>query len=438
MREIVSLHIGQCGCQLGNAAWELYCAEHAITCEGQAYEPPRECENIDSFFSVTGTGQYVPRSIYIDLEATVIDEVRVGRWRKLFHPDKMISGCEDAANNFARGYFTTGKMMLGRVMNELRRTMENCDMPQGVMFFRSLSGGTGAGMTASILDMMNDYRKIPKIEIPVYPSAALSTAAVEPYNSILGEHFSMEDIDFALLLDNEAMYELCDRYMAVNIVPYSRINRMASVVVSSLTAALRFRSLLCGDLTTIRTNIVPYPRIHFPLANFSPIESPERADHDNISTLEITRRVFEKENQLVKVDPTSGMFMACTLLYRGAVSPNHVYASLNVVKDLKGVAFVDWCPTGFKVGITIEPPTSRLESGLAQRCRNVVMLANNTAVSQAWQRMVHKYFILYSKRAFVHWYVGEGMEESEFNEALINLTSLVKDYDEIVADPAEE
>ncbi|VDL98675.1 unnamed protein product, partial [Schistocephalus solidus] len=211
MREIVSLHIGQCGCQLGNAAWELYCAEHAITCEGQAYEPPRECENIDSFFSVTGTGQYVPRSIYIDLEATnspllisdltTQDEVRVGRWRKLFHPDKMISGCEDAANNFARGYFTTGKMMLGRVMNELRRTMENCDMPQGVMFFRSLSGGTGAGMTASILDMMNDYRKIPKIEIPVYPSAALSTAAVEPYNSILGEHFSMEDIDFALLLD---------------------------------------------------------------------------------------------------------------------------------------------------------------------------------------------------------------------------------------------
>ncbi|VDN15160.1 unnamed protein product [Dibothriocephalus latus] len=371
-REIVSLHIGQCGCQLGNACWELYCAEHAITCEGQAFEQPREYE------------------------------VRVGRWRKLFHPDKMISGCEDAANNFARGYFTTGKMMLGRVMNELRRTMENCDMPQGVMFFRSLSGGTGAGMAASILDMMNDYRKVPKIEVPVYPSAALSTAAVEPYNSILGEHFSMEDIDFALLLDNEAM------------------------------------SILCGDLTTIRTNIVPYPRIHFPLANFSPIESPERIEHDTVSTLEITRRVFEKENQLIKVDPSSGMFMACTLLYRGAVSPNQVYSTLSVVKDLKGVTFVDWCPTGFKVGITLEPPSSRLESGLAASIRNVVMLANNTAVSQAWQRMVHKYFILYSKRAFVHWYVGEGMEESEFNEALVNLTSLVKDYDEIAADPSEE
>ncbi|BHF66285.1 hypothetical protein SprV_0200930100 [Sparganum proliferum] len=74
-REIVSLHIGQCGCQLGNAAWEMYCAEHAITCEGQAFEPPREGENVDVFFSFTGSGQYVPRSIYIDLEATVIGKL---------------------------------------------------------------------------------------------------------------------------------------------------------------------------------------------------------------------------------------------------------------------------------------------------------------------------------------------------------------------------
>jgi tubulin alpha len=33
----------------------------------------------------------------------VIDEVRTGSYRQLFHPEQLISGKEDAANNFARG-----------------------------------------------------------------------------------------------------------------------------------------------------------------------------------------------------------------------------------------------------------------------------------------------------------------------------------------------
>jgi tubulin alpha len=48
----------------------------------------------------------VPRAIFVDLEPTVIDEVRTGAYRQLFHPEQLISGKEDAANNFARGHYT--------------------------------------------------------------------------------------------------------------------------------------------------------------------------------------------------------------------------------------------------------------------------------------------------------------------------------------------
>lgn len=48
----------------------------------------------------------MPRAIFVDLEPTVIDEVRTGSYRQLFHPEQLISGKEDAANNFARGHYT--------------------------------------------------------------------------------------------------------------------------------------------------------------------------------------------------------------------------------------------------------------------------------------------------------------------------------------------
>ena len=54
-------------------------------------------DSYSTFFADTGNGKHVPRSVFVDLEPSVIDEVRTGTYRQLFHPEQLITGKEDAA-----------------------------------------------------------------------------------------------------------------------------------------------------------------------------------------------------------------------------------------------------------------------------------------------------------------------------------------------------
>jgi tubulin/FtsZ family protein len=132
MREVISIHIGQAGVQIGNACWELYCLEHGIQPDGQM--PSDKTigygdDAFNTFFSETGAGKHVPRAVFVDLEPTVVDEVRTGTYRQLFHPEQLITGKEDAANNYARGHYTIGKEIVDLVLDRIRKYVSNCCVP---------------------------------------------------------------------------------------------------------------------------------------------------------------------------------------------------------------------------------------------------------------------------------------------------------------------
>ncbi|XP_005049623.1 PREDICTED: tubulin alpha-5 chain-like [Ficedula albicollis] len=217
-RECISVHVGQAGVQMGNTCWELYCLEHGIQPDGQMPSDKTIGGGDDSFttfFCETGAGKHVPRAIFVDLEPTVIDEVRGGVYRQLFHPEQLITGKEDAANNYARGHYTIGKEIIDQVLDRIRKLADQCTGLQGFLVF--------------------------------------------PYNSILTTHTTLEHSDCAFMVDNEAIYDICRRNLDIERPTYTNLNRLISQIVSSITASLRFDGALNVDLTEFQTNLVPYP-----------------------------------------------------------------------------------------------------------------------------------------------------------------------------------
>ncbi|GMR47287.1 hypothetical protein PMAYCL1PPCAC_17482 [Pristionchus mayeri] len=430
MREVVSLHVGQAGVQIGNACWELYCLEHGIEPDGTKPDDPTlgvEDSSYNTFFSETPSGKHVPRAIFIDLEPTVVHEIRTGTYKNLFHPEQMITGKEDAANNYARGHYTIGKEVIDVCMDRLRRLTERCQSLQGFLIFHS-------GFVALLMERLSvDFGKKAKLEFCVYPSPQHSSSMVEPYNSLLTTHTTLEHSDCSFMMDNEAVYEIGTKNLGIKSPTYTNLNRLLAQVVSSITASLRFDGALNVDLTEFQTNLVPYPRIHFPLITYAPLISAEKAYHEQLSVPDITNACFEPGSQMVKCDPRNGKYMACCLLYRGDVVPKDINSAISTIKTKRAIQFVDWCPTGFKVGINYQPPTVVPGGDLAKLQRAVCMLSNTTAIAEAWARLDHKFDLI----AFVHWYVGEGMEEGEFSEAREDMAALEKDYEEVGVDSFE-
>ncbi len=76
---------------------------------------------------------------------SIVDEVRTGTYRQLFHPEQLITGKEDAANNYARGHYTIGKEIVDLVLDRIRKLADQCTGLQGFLLFHSFGGGTGSG-----------------------------------------------------------------------------------------------------------------------------------------------------------------------------------------------------------------------------------------------------------------------------------------------------
>ncbi|GAY41165.1 hypothetical protein CUMW_057330 [Citrus unshiu] len=213
MREILHIQGGQCGNQIGAKFWEVVCAEHGIDSTGRYNgDNDLQLERVNVYYNEASCGRFVPRAVLMDLEPGTMDSVRSGPYGQIFRPDNFVFGQSGAGNNWAKGHYTEGAELIDSVLDVVRKEAENCDCLQGFQVCHSLGGGTGSGMgTLLISKIREEYPDRMMLTFSVFPSPKVSDTVVEPYNATLSVHQLVENADECMVLDNEALYDICFR-----------------------------------------------------------------------------------------------------------------------------------------------------------------------------------------------------------------------------------
>jgi len=448
-REIIHLQVGQCGNQIGNSFWNAVAQEHNIDGNGQWQKPetendedgdgiPDEIENIGVYFRGNNndhkTAKFVPRAVLVDLEPGTMDVIKASATGQIFKPDNMVFGSNGAGNNWAKGHYTEGAELVEDVLDRVRQEIEQCDAPQGFQLFHSLGGGTGSGMgTLLLLKIRDAYPDRITTTYSVYPSPKVSDTVVEPYNAVLSSHQLLENSDETFIVDNEALYNINNNVLKNKQPTYAELNGLVAQVTCGITASLRFPGKLNGDLRKLGVNLVPFPRLHFFLISQAPLLSKDASVMTQLKTSELQAQVFSTRNFYANVKPEDGKYLAAAFMFRGNLSSAEVDENLAGLQTKQADAFVEWIPNNIKSSIINTPPKTS-----AMSC---TFVANTTALKGIFQRLATQFGAMYRRKAFLHWYKGEGMDEMEFQEADKNVRDLITEYqdkqDAELEDPEE-
>lgn len=422
----IVVSVGQAGNQIAASFWKTICQEHGIDpLTGQTAAGAEPRGNWSAFFSKLGGdttgGSYVPRTVMVDLEPSVIDNIRTSSG-SLFNPANLISRSEGAGGNFAVGYLGEGREILPEVMARIEAEVDRCDNVGGIIVLQSTGGGTGSGLGSLIIETIKErHPEFPVLSCAILPSPQVSSVVTEPYNTVFALNTLRRVADACLIFDNEALFQLAHRKWNIESPTVDDLNLLITEALAGLTASMRFSGFLTVEISLreLLTNLVPQPSLHFLMISFAPLTPPDRSKFEEMGIEDMIRSLFDNDSVFAACSPMEGRFLSTAVLYRGVMDDKPLAdAALASMREKLPLTY--WIPTAFKIGYVEQP-------GVAHR-KSMVLLANNTEVARVLDRICHNFDKLWTRKAFANWYLNEGMSDDQINALRASAQELIQSY----------
>ncbi|DBA00874.1 TPA: hypothetical protein N0F65_008517 [Lagenidium giganteum] len=198
---------------------------------------------------------------------------------------------------------------------------------------------------------------------------------------------------------------------------FGEMNNIVARLLTNLTSSMRFEGSLNVDLNEITTNLVPFPKLHFLLSSMSPMFATKDPRQQPRRLAQMFTDAFQRDHQLIRTNPRSGVYLACGLLLRGNVEVSDINANIRRLQS--DVRMIHWNQEGFKVGLCSVPPIGQPVS--------LLCLSNNCCIKETFERMRDRFRKLFVRKAHVHHYT-EFMEMEMLTEAQENIRYLIDEY----------
>jgi tubulin beta len=264
----------------------------------------------------------------------------------------------------------------------------------------------------------------------VFPSPKVSDTVVEPYNATLSVHQLVENADEVMVIDNEALYDICFRTLKLSNPSYGDLNHLVSVAMSGTTCCLRFPGQLNSDLRKLAVNLIPFPRLHFFMIGIAPLTSRGSAQYQALTVPELTQQMFDAKNMMCASDPRNGRYLTAAAMFRGKIPTKQVDDQMLSIQSKQAGYFVEWIPNNIKSSVCDIAPQGTTMAA--------TFIGNSTSIQEMFKRVSDQFTLMFRRKAFLHWYTGEGMDEMEFTEAESNMNDLVAEYQQYQEATAEE
>jgi tubulin beta len=156
------------------------------------------------------------------------------------------------------------------------------------------------------------------------------------------------------------------------------------------------------------------------MTGFAPLTARGSQQYRAVTVPELTQQMFDAKNMMAASDPRHGRYLTVAAVFRGKVSMKEVEEQMQNVQNKNSAYFVEWIPNNVLTAQCDIPPR-----GLKMA---VTFLGNSTAIQELFKRVSDQFTAMFKRKAFLHWYTQEGMDEMEFTEAESNMQDLVAEY----------
>jgi len=429
MKEIVNIHVGQCGNQMGYDFWEGVCQEHSIQPDNTCADPDMAQYN-NTYFEEIEYSRYIPRAVLVDLEPGVHNNILGSTYGKIFNPDHIYHDQSGAGNVFASGFYSAGSEIIEEVLEGIRKQAEKCDAMEGFQLTHSIGGGTGSGLGSLIIQQLkSEFPDKMLTAYSVVPSQSVSNVVLEPYNSVLALNHLIEECDSNIIIDNEALYNIAQHSLKQKDISFSFINKIIKRAMLETTSSLRFGGFNNAGVRKLCTNLCPFPRLHFLTTTLAPISNMKNKVYDIMGAKELTREVFDSRNALCNSELSKGKLLTGAVIYRGKVESSAAESALAALHQKNSSNFVEWIPDSLLSSVCHVPNSEYPMSA--------VMLGNTTSIQTIMKRIVDQYEPMFRRKAFMHHYIEQGLDWSEMQEAQLNVTDLINEYQQYELAQAE-